>query len=127
MENITAIKDIVSARKRLKKQLYHEVWHQTSRQAMSAAEAGQMATRIKIPLYRTGYPPFEHAPLVNWVARQFKLSGLAVRPCDGGFIVSWENLDGEAKRSSGAGPAAFESDFSSLVNLKSVARSLREK
>ena len=125
MDDILFIKNQMARRRALKKELYHDWWASSARQARLASEAGQTRTRIRISAYRHGYPPFDVPPLVQWIARQFEKSGMRAQIQGTVVTVSWDHLSAKKVEASDEGPSLPPSSFESLANLRVIASKIK--
>ena len=120
------IKEIQENRRRIKKEIYSEIYKQVSRKILQAVEINQKQIFFTVPVFVVGFPLFDRTKAFIYIKRQLELAKFDIVQVSE-FEIHISVLKSKSK------PAAKQKhesevsmdEFPTLINLKKAANKLR--
>ena len=120
------IKEIQENRRRIKKEIYVEIYKQVSRKILKAVEINQKQIFFTVPVFIIGYPLFDRTAAFNYIKRQLELSKFdTVSVNDFELHISVTKSKNRSARTREMDLSASVDEFPTLINLKKAANRLR--
>ena len=117
------IKEIQDNRRRIKKEIYIEIYKQVSRKILNAVEINQKQVFFTVPVFIIGFPLFDRTNAFIYIKRQLELSKFDIVQVNE-FELHISVMKSKTK-STQAPPRELEDEFPTLINLKKAANRLR--
>jgi len=122
MININDIIEIDDKKRRIKKEIYTNIYDQFSSKIKQCVELGHKQVFLTVPVILIGYPVFDRNTAARYLTRQFELSGfIAQLVSDYDIYVSW-NISKKKKEREVENE---DIEFPNLMNLKKMANKYR--
>jgi len=118
--NAHELNKIIQRKKDIRKQIYRELYHKIFNTLKKNVEVGRKRSVVVIPRYLMGFPPYDIVHAGEYLRRQFVLAGFECTHSSGTLVISLKKMSKAAQTTA---PSNCD-DFSSLVNLKSIASQL---
>ena len=122
------IKEIQENRRRLKKEIYTEIYKQVSRKILNAVKDNQIQVFFTVPVFVIGYPLFDRTKAYVYIKRQLELSKFDTTKVSE-FELHISVVKSKSKLRVSAPPppdlGVSIDEFPTLINLKKAANKLR--
>jgi len=125
--NAHSIDKILHKKRAAKKEMYMTLYKKIYRRIEDRASMGGKQIEISVPVYTTGFPPYNVEETTKYLVRQLNIAKFKASYVPPNIIsVSWGHtkLPAPQAPSGGGGPSAPETSFASLANLKKLAKNL---
>ena len=121
------IKEIQENRRRIKKEIYMEIYKQVSRKILKAVEINQKQIFFTVPFFVVGLPLFDRTKAFIYIKRQLELSKFdTVHVSEFELHISvTKNRSRTVAMSAPLDLDVSMNEFPTLINLKKAANRLR--
>ena len=120
------IKQIQENRRKIKKDIYTEIYSQFSRRILIAVENNHPQIFLTVPEFLVGHPIYDRTKATAYVKRQLengKFKVMQVNEYE--LYISFAKTKTKSKRETKAPEEDDETGFPTLVNLRKAANKLR--
>ena len=120
------IKQIQENRRKIKKDIYTEIYSQFSRRILIAVENNHPQIFLTVPEFLVGHPIYDRTKATAYVKRQLengKFKVMQVNEYE--LYISFAKTKTKSKRETKAPEEDDETEFPTLVNLRKAANKLR--